>query len=203
MTSNTVLELVRDKKQKEEWVELYSLLKTFTQEGSRQRLSIENKIKEKQNQDGAVGRVNAEIRFKYVRENLNDWLLIVRRHGQVPTKYLHWKEEDSLYYKNVNQKSWPIDEVQKYEEILDKVKAANTEGNKQQTEAEMKKVAKKEVASMVENAQKEAHNWVLLRRPRANDKLLEDNQIILFPEDRKSTRLNSSHSSVSRMPSSA
>ena len=40
-------------------------------------------------------------------------------------------------------------------------------------------------------------------------KLLQDNDIqvviadVLMPRDRKSTRLNSSHSSVSRMPSSA
>ena len=72
MTSNTVLELVRDKKQKEEWLDLYSILKSFTPEGSRQRRKIEDKIVEKQNKDGAVGRVDAEIRFRYVKENLND-----------------------------------------------------------------------------------------------------------------------------------
>ena len=103
---NEVLSHVKEQKVLKEIKELYEFIRDICPAGSTQREAAEEKIREKYQSKDELDKVE----IIYNEESLDDWKAQLQRKGLRAKEEIHFRVEDEIKYKNINEASYTVDE---------------------------------------------------------------------------------------------
>ena len=180
MATNEILDCIREKDKNENLYEVYSEMRQLFVEGSPDYNRITNLMETKFGKKLKRDDRNNEIQFEYVTETKEDWFFTLRAKDIEPMLNNHYKEEDGVLYKNIEPKSYLLDEDLYVRLFVTNFRAEDPESRTR--DSIIIAQGTKEVRDKNKKARAIKPIWQVLKRIRHNDKSEEDTLVRLLAD---------------------